>query len=123
MVCGWAVHVMQVQWGWDAVRSYRIIFMAYAAIGLVKLALTSACSKRCEREDPPEPVAMAQEEDLEREPLLASSGGQTQTQTKPTTRRRQRSILPSISKEGRRTYLQLAILFSLDSFASGLASL
>ncbi|OCL06106.1 MFS general substrate transporter [Glonium stellatum] len=112
MTCGWVTHTLQSKKGWDDIRAYRAIFFGYAVLGAVKLVLALALSKKCEVEK-----EVAPQRDSEAAPLLANGDGQGQKQKK------KRSILPSISKESRGIFVKLAILFALDSFASGLAPL
>ena len=110
MTCGWVVHTLQASNGWSDVRAYRIIFFAYAVIGLVKFLLAISLSRNCEVDKEPTPAR-----DLETEPLLGDNGAK---KPKPS-----RSLLPSISKESRTIVFNLCILFALDAFASGLAPL
>jgi hypothetical protein len=112
MACGWVVHTLQASKGWSEVRAYRIIFYAYAVIGLIKFGLAISLSRKCEAEKKVSP-----ELDTETAPLLGDNGAKA-NKSKPSM-----SLLPSISKESRTIVLNLCILFALDSFASGLAPL
>lgn len=112
MTCGWVVHTLQYAKGFSEVRSYRIIFFAYAVIGLIKFFLAISLSKNCEAEKKAAP-----ERDSETTPLLGGNGA------KPKKSKPSLSLLPSISPESRVIVLNLCILFALDAFASGLAPL
>jgi MFS family permease len=114
MTCGWVVHTLQSKKGWDDIRAYRTMFFAYAVIGVIKLALALSLSKKCEIEKDPKPQG-----DPERAPLLANGDGAADHKPKKS----KMSLFPKISKESRIIFVDLAILFALDSFASGLAPL
>lgn len=112
MTCGWVVHTLQHAKGWSDLRSYRIVFFAYAVIGLMKCALALSLSKNCEAEK-----KVASERDSETTPLLGGNGAKAKKS------KTSASLLPSFSAESRIIVLNLCILFALDAFASGLASL
>ena len=118
ITCGWVTQNLESQPGWDDVRSYRVVFFAYAFFGLVKLCLTFFMSVKCEvvKEDK---QATSQDDShsanpSETSPLL-SNGNDAQ---KPEAARK--SWYPSISKESRIIVTNLCLLFALDSLASGL---
>ena len=112
MTCGWVVHTLQASNGWSDVRAYRIVFFAYAVIGLIKFLLACSLSKNCEAEKKAIPAM-----DTETAPLLGDNGPKAK-KSRPSM-----SLLPSISKESRIIVLNLCLLFALDAFASGLAPL
>jgi hypothetical protein len=112
MTCGWVVHTLQYVKGFSDVRSYRVIFFAYAVIGLIKFVLAISLSQKCEAEK-----KVAPERDSETTPLLGGNG------TKPKKSKPCMSLLPSISPESRIIVFNLCLLFALDAFASGLAPL
>ena len=112
MTCGWVVHTLRASNGLSEVRAYRIIFFAYAVIGLIKFLLACSLSKNCEAEEKATPAR-----DTETAPLLGDNGPKAK-KPKPGL-----SLLPSISKESRVIVLNLCLLFALDAFASGLAPL
>jgi hypothetical protein len=111
MTCGWVVHTLQYVKGFSEVRSYRVIFFAYAVIGLIKFVLAISLSQKCEVEK------VAPERDSETTPLLGGNG------TNPKKSKPSMSLLPSISPESRIIVFNLCLLFALDAFASGLAPL
>ena len=113
--CGWVVQHLQSLDGWDAVRSYRVIFLAYAVLGLVKLLLTLFLSQGCEVEKDLHESASPRDtsETSETSPLLRNENGDR----KPEARK---SLLPSISRESVVILTKLCLLFSVDSIASGL---
>lgn len=111
ITCGWVLHALQSSRSWDHISAYRVIFFAYAVIGLIKFALALALSKNVEAEKE-SPAA----QDPETAPLLGDSA--KKKKVKATV-----SLLPSISKESRVIIVNLCILFALDAFASGLAPL
>lgn len=112
ITCGWVVHALQSSNGDDYIRSYRTIFFAYAVVGIMKFALACALSSKVEAIKEARPVR-----NTETTPLL---GEDHPNDKKPKPRM---SLLPSISRESRLIVVNLCLLFALDSFASGLASL
>ena len=114
IACGWTVDSLQSMKGWDDTRAYQVIFFAYAGIGLVKLLFAFALSPKVEAEQKTkaEPVR-----ESEQAPLLGGESGK-EKQTAPFWR-----MLPSLSRESAVILVKLSLLFSLDSFASGLMPL
>jgi len=98
---------------WDPLDCYRLIFLAYAALGGVKFLLILCLSKGCEA-DPPTNIADADET----APLLQETG--TVPAPQPS-KKKTFTLLPDISPESRPILVQLCFLFAMDSFASGLA--
>ena len=145
IVCGWLVEKLHALHGWTKVDAYRVVFMLYAGLGVLKFLLSFLLSKSCEsapvkpdkgkarrRETLPDNGAVvgadgspAELDDPER-PLLSSppsspdfrSAGWAPQGNQPL--RGLRSLLPALSPESRRILIKLALLFSLDSFGSGL---
>lgn len=114
MTCGWVATALRTKSHWSQVRAYRLIFLAYGVIGLIKLALALCLSPECEAD---EPVPAQPPRHSEQAPLLANPEGP------PQQKKTRKPLLPHISKESRSIFVKLALLFSLDSFASGLAPL
>lgn len=117
ITCGWVVQHLSSLDGWDAVRSYRVVFFAYAAFGLVKLCLTFLMSIKCEvvKEDK---MAVSRNgsrsaNPTEQSPLLANGSDDHKPDTK-------KSLLPTFSKETKVTVTYLCLLFAVDALASGL---
>lgn len=118
LICGWTLSSLQSLHGWEFVRSCRVVFFAYAAVGVIKLVLTLALSHNVEyvkEEETREP-----EQDDERRPLLGESASAQEEETEPAPKK---SLFSSIEKDLLSLVIRLFILFGLDSFASGLASL
>lgn len=105
------MHTLEVSKGLNIIDAYRIVFFAYAALGVVKFLLACSLSKKVEAENTPA------EPDPATRPLLASQVVQEDSQ------KAKKSMLPSISKESRVIVIQLCFLFALDAFASGLVPL
>ncbi|KAF2205984.1 MFS general substrate transporter [Delitschia confertaspora ATCC 74209] len=114
LTCGWVVRALEAKDGWDIVKAYRVVFLAYSTIGLSKLLLALSLSPKCEAKPEPQLVS-----DSEEAPLLDNhidgAPQKVQKQRKP--------LFPHISKKSRSIFVKLAILFALDSFASSLAAL
>lgn len=120
MTGGWAINLLQVIWGWPYIPACRVIFFAYAAIGALKFLLSIALSSAVEAEKK-KPARQSTNEG-ERQPLLGDqTGNATPQEQQP---QKKKSILSFLGdSEVVSLFLRLAILFGLDSFASGLASL
>ena len=112
--------------GWSVVSAYRVIFVQYALLGLVKGALTLLLSERCEaswKQKPPPPAA---EEAQEEVPMLEQGEprdeeAQTPKEPVPPNREPPRSL--GLTKETRAKVRTLGCLFGLDNLASGLVPL
>lgn len=122
--------------GWTALESYRILFWAYAVLGLVKFGLSLILTPAAEQGKPsaPKPTANG-----ETRPLLAEQqNGAVTTPTPspphrdnddsliqkpssiPTILQRLKSLLPPLSPESQSILTKLCLLFAIDSIASGL---
>ncbi|KAF7513596.1 hypothetical protein GJ744_008890 [Endocarpon pusillum] len=139
--CGWATQSLQMHRGWTALESYRVLFWAYAVLGLVKLALSLILTPAAEQGRPPtapKPTANAGET----RPLLAEQQNgavitpnipssphrdhddspiiQKPSSTHPTILQALKSLLPPLSPESQSILTKLCLLFAIDSIASGL---
>ncbi|OAA61866.1 Major facilitator superfamily domain, general substrate transporter [Niveomyces insectorum RCEF 264] len=126
MACGWTVHELVVARGWPLLAAYRLVFVAYALLGVVKFVLAMALSRAVEAEEktatarvpsPPPATTLASEGT----PLL--HGNSTPNDQDPPPRWTLRALLPEIDKGSISVVAVLCFLFALDSFASGLAPL
>ncbi|KAI6380929.1 hypothetical protein MCOR25_001454 [Pyricularia grisea] len=128
ITCGWTVQSLQRNRGWSETKAFQVIFLAYAAFGVLKLVLTLCLNADVEPEvAKTSPRAVAASEG-ERRPLLAGNeagaNGQAQDASAAEAKAKGRwSLLPQIRKEGRLVILNLCLLFMLDAFASSLVSL
>lgn len=121
LTCGWTLTSLQSLHGWEFVPACRVVFVAYSAVGLVKLALTLGLSRNVEatkEEDVPQ--QQQGQENGETRPLLADAAAPAQP-VLPAPKKR--GVFASIDKDLWSLVIRLFILFGLDSFASGLASL
>jgi MFS family permease len=108
---GWITQDLQTA-GWSEAASFRFIFWLYAAAGLIKSALTSLLSAKCEVQPVPErPSGQAQSE--EAESFLPNTSQAAAPPKKP-------SSISNISPKSRKTLLKLCSLFFFDSLASGM---
>ncbi|EHA48841.1 hypothetical protein MGG_00606 [Pyricularia oryzae 70-15] len=126
--CGWTVQSLQRNKGWSETKAFQAIFLAYAAFGVIKLALTLCLNSDVEAEVVKILPQAAAASEGERRPLLAGNeagaNGQSQDASAAEAKAESRwSLLPQIRKEGRLIIVNLCLLFMLDSFASGLVSL
>ncbi|KAE8387364.1 major facilitator superfamily domain-containing protein [Aspergillus alliaceus] len=115
MACGWAINLLQVIRGWQFIAACRTIFFAYAGIGILKFMLAVALSRNVEADEKQKPAQ--QGENGETQPLLDERTNDEQPPKKKgfLALRGDRDLVSLV--------VRLCILFALDSFASGLASL
>jgi len=102
--------------GWDDIHAYRVMFFAYAALGLIKLALALSLSKKVEVEK----VEVPPQSDPETAPLLGNN--RPDTDLKNPKKKRFTSLLPTFTAESRVIIINLCLLFMLDALGSGLVS-
>ncbi len=134
VTCGWLVQWLQTLDGWTAVPAHRVVFAIYASLGIVKLILAMMLSDRCESEPSEQEYQKVTElNDIEIESLSSRDDDeddniQDQSAPKPNPRpllplpKKNYASFPSISPTSRTILLKLSVLFSFDSFASGIAS-
>ncbi|OJJ08953.1 hypothetical protein ASPVEDRAFT_48073 [Aspergillus versicolor CBS 583.65] len=123
MICGWAINLLQAERGWAYIPACRTVFLVYSAIGAIKFILSVALSRKVEAEaKESKPKQQQPNEANETQPLLEgrTTESEQQTQQQP-----ERKWFLSFLGDGDLVSLviRLFILFGLDSFASGLASL
>ncbi|KAH6894669.1 major facilitator superfamily domain-containing protein [Thelonectria olida] len=118
MTCGWVVQHLTDGLGWQIEKAYRVVFLAYAALGLVKFLLTLCLSSAVEAEKKPQKPIQG---DAESAPLLGDRPIAVPEQ--PKQKASIRSLLPDISRSSLPVIVPLCLLFMMDSFASGLAPL
>lgn len=123
MVCGWAINLLQAERGWAYIPACRTVFLVYSAIGAIKFILSVALSRKVEAEaKKSKPKQQQPNEANETQTLLEgrTTESEQQTQQQP-----ERKWFLSFLGDGDLVSLviRLFILFGLDSFASGLASL
>jgi len=131
------VAALQKLEAWDATAAYRVVFSLYALLGVVKLVLTLLLSKAIEAEETTQQVYETLPTELEDEGLLSDTdepslsplttqpvkSQRATPRPQPTSfKTRITALLPTISPQSRAILFKLILLFSLDSFASGLAS-
>ncbi|MCJ1278171.1 hypothetical protein MMC21_005986 [Puttea exsequens] len=138
IMCGWLVQALLSHAHWAEIKAYRLIFCIYAVLGIMKLLLSLMLSEACEPEAPKreyEEVVQMEEVEVEAEGLLSDSDFEDPRRptrvneapkphlAAPLPKKIRKSIWPSISPQSRTTLLKLSLLFSIDSFASGLVPL
>ncbi|KAF7553029.1 hypothetical protein G7046_g7214 [Stylonectria norvegica] len=115
MTCGWTVHVLTTNLSWTLSDAYRSVFYGYSALGVLKLVVVLSLSSAVEVDEkhktPTEPTETA--------PLLSPV---SEPELLPT-RTWYQVVFPGISKESLPVTIPLSLLFGLDSFASGLATM
>lgn len=114
LVCGWIISSLQSLHGWNFIPSCRVIFYVYAAVGLIKFLLTLTLTRAVEAT----PKAQEQEQNGETRPLLQETTPAEQQPPAP-----KKSLFSSLDQDLWSLMIRLFVLFGLDAFASGLASL
>ncbi|KAI4109120.1 MAG: hypothetical protein LQ339_001926 [Xanthoria mediterranea] len=133
VICGWLIEWLESLDKWTAAHAHRFIFGIYAFLGIVKLILAMMLSDNCEPEPPKQEYQKVTElNEIEIESLLSSSEDDESAPSRPAPPpdskplppipKKKHPILPSISSKSRTILLKLSILFSFDSFASGIAT-
>jgi MFS family permease len=120
VTCGWAVEGVRSALGWSLLDAYRAVFLAYAALGLVKLVLSLALSSRVEADEEPSVSNNGASAPTDTTPLLNAD-----PEARPETRNKRwwTVLSPQLSPESKGITVALCLLFAVDSFASGLAPL
>jgi hypothetical protein len=116
LATGWAVQHLQTLEGWDPIRSYRAVFLAYAGLGFVNVMLACFLSSKVEAEKHAN-LENDREEDTVTEPLLNGNESIAKGESAAVERK---ALLPKISKESQAVVFKLCLLFAVDSLASGL---
>ncbi|KAM0287265.1 hypothetical protein ACHAQH_000579 [Verticillium albo-atrum] len=142
MTCGWLVQLLQDLEHWDTQSAYRVIFVIYACIGIVKLFLVFFLSAGVEAEQSQliysaVPTELEDEEDSflvddrsddeDGVPPSAAARRRSRSMSMSSQRtltafQRIRAMVPAISAQSRSLLYRLLLVFFFDSFASGMAS-
>lgn len=117
LICGWIINALQSIHGWQFIPACRVIFMVYACIGVIKLALTLALSRKVEAEKKKD---VPEQGNSETRPLLEEQGPSEGDSEQP---QKKKTLFASLDKHLLSLVIRLFLLFGLDSFGSGLASL
>ncbi|KAK6212173.1 major facilitator superfamily transporter [Colletotrichum tabaci] len=127
LTCGWVVQALENAKSWTQHESYRVVFLIYAGLGLLKLMLIFSLTSDVEVAD-----SSVVQTSGERQQLLAGDSDDQQEnrprsstderRPTPTLLERLRALLPYISPLSRSILFRLLLLFCIDSFASGMAS-
>ncbi|KAK5941708.1 hypothetical protein PMZ80_005658 [Knufia obscura] len=116
IICGWVVRVLQSKDNWEPIQTYRLVYAAYAVMGVLKFSMCLMLSEACELDKSQVPKAISADE---RRPLLTNSQDAQPPASKPA-KSTFRNLVPSLSPETRSLIFKLGILFAMDSLASGL---
>ncbi|EAL86682.1 hypothetical protein LV164_002482 [Aspergillus fumigatus] len=120
MVCGWSINLLKTTRDWQYLNACRIVFFAYAGIGAVKFLLSICLSHEVEaaKKDKNSATASRQRraaDGPETQPLLGERANEDN---------QKKSLFSFLgSSDLVSLVVTLFVLFGLDSFASGLASL
>ncbi|PNS20997.1 hypothetical protein CAC42_3334 [Sphaceloma murrayae] len=115
MVCGWVANQLQAS-GWSFTSTSKVLFVVYAAAGIIKLAINFFMTSSIE--------AAKQEGSMynptETEPLLREvEEDETRTATAP----RSKPPPTTSDRNVRKLVVSLTLFFALDNFGSGVMSL
>ncbi|KAG9964721.1 MFS general substrate transporter, partial [Aureobasidium melanogenum] len=116
LVSGWLVSTLGTE-NEKALGSYQVIFWLYALLGCVKAGITFLLSDACELEKVPQKPSAEAGDAEEAETFIQQP--QSAAPPKPASK----WAFTQISPSSRKTLLKLAGLFSIDSLASGMASI
>jgi len=108
--CGWLTEYL-INGGWTTVNAYQLIFWIYAAVGLMKAAISWTLSAKCEVQ--PSPTTQ------EDEPFIANgqaSSSKAQNNAPP----KKKVGFSQISARSRKILVKLCALFFFDSLGSGM---
>lgn len=132
LTCGWMVQGMQSVW--SRRTAYKAVFVLYAVLGVVKLILAASLSSAVELEPQEaqyeglvlelEQGLMGSDSDDQDEQTQHSVQPESESRPSPKVNilRRLRDIVPPLSPTSRSVLYRLLFLFTIDSFASGMAS-
>lgn len=115
LICGWIISSLQSLHGWAFIPSCQIIFFVYAGVGVFKFLLTLGLTQKVE-------ATKKEEQSGETRPLLNESNSNTAEQESDQPPKK-KSIWSMLDADLWSLMIRLFILFGLDAFASGLASL
>jgi MFS family permease len=114
LATGWAVQRLETLHNWNQMRAYRLIFLAYAFLGVVNFLLACTLSSKVEMDECGRRIFDTRRAG-DSEPLLSH-----EQEEEVTEERAIKSLFPKISSRSRTTIVQLCLLFAVDSLASGL---
>ncbi|KAI9844838.1 MAG: hypothetical protein M1837_005256 [Sclerophora amabilis] len=126
IICGWITQTLRSLDGWTDTQAYRVVFVVYALLGIVKLFVSLMLSDKCEvlveKHERQDEVELG---NVEAETLLDEEGPREESKPAPNPRaavneKAKKSFWPHINPESRSILLKLCLLFAIDSTASGL---
>jgi MFS family permease len=120
IVAGKVVHHLQADQRWAPVDSYRVVFWAYAVIGLVNFCLSLVLSTKSETQEKRHTDNLPNND--ESRPLLPENAIDAhEADTNPYNPLSfLKPLLPFLSRESQSLVFKLCLLFAIDSIASGL---
>ncbi|EAW12117.1 putative MFS transporter [Aspergillus clavatus NRRL 1] len=124
MVCGWILNLLQTSKDWQFVPACRIIFFGYAGVGAIKFFLSISLSAKVEAAKKEKGRASVSQEPEQQQETNSSETQPLLGETTNVEIEQKKSFFSSIGDNDLiLLVLRLFVLFGLDSFASGLASL
>jgi len=119
LATGWVVQYLKDVKQWAPLQAYKVVFLAYACLGLVNVLLTCCLSGRVELHSPKKLKTEEEEESL-LEGIENRESLDHDAVLAILPLEEKRPLFPTLSKESRNILWKLSILFAIDSLASGL---
>ncbi|KAK9365189.1 major facilitator superfamily domain-containing protein [Lipomyces kononenkoae] len=140
---GWIVQILQDNYGWSDIGSFRCIFVLYSIVAALKFLTSILLSSKVDRhvntsqddergsddmDSQEEDQLLSGQIDDETEDLITTVesdqqlGQSGEVSKSSSSSNFWKGMIPKLSTQSRRAVLPLLFLFSIDSFASGIAS-
>ncbi|KAI1369960.1 major facilitator superfamily domain-containing protein [Xylaria arbuscula] len=121
MISGWVLQLFTETLHWNLLYSYRVVYLLYAAIGLIMLCLTFTSSHSVESEKKQRQETHTPVQRGETEPLLDGERSSHQHDALPKAKHPQglRALLPNISRDSVSVVTILCLLIGINAFGSG----
>lgn len=116
ITCGWLVTFLQKELSWDFVQACRCVFWIYTGLGCIKFCTAAIMSKKVELE---RQERLDSSRTREQTPLLEEQGERVEEIPEA----RCETVTNLLTSNLAGIVVWLCLLFGVDSFASGLASL
>lgn len=121
LATGWVVQYLKDVKRWAPLQAYKVVFLAYACLGLVNVLLTCCLSGRVELHS----LKKSKTEEEEEESLLEGIENRESLDHHAVLailplEEKKRPLFPTLSIESRNILWKLSVLFAIDSLASGL---
>lgn len=120
LVSGWLISALRIEYEYTAAASFRIIFMIYAAVGIVKALLPLGIGQESELQIN-EDIGQSGSHD-ETEPLLPASGPGSSSNLTTVLFSKFSLVWPKLSKESGSFMMKITFLYCLSALSSSLVA-